>query len=333
MFKCWWQPLVAAGTRVSALILPQHASDRQMIEKEPERRRRGAGAASGVCVWDSTGFESRTRAPISNRSAVRYERLAVFFWTISLSCLLLHILFSSSWLSYSPAASVTGIPLRFQGNEVRGGHSLLAVVCNHHRLCCVFLCLPPPPLLTSPTLFREAERDPQGPRVSTALTLRSWVFTEWWCLCVCVCVTNLEKNAEEKTNKSLIWLRTSPPHTHTTTTTSLSSSHILYLLSPVCPLCQFVVGWCFTTAFTAVDQSECVFVCLNDCFVPVYIHVCMCVYRIQYFLQQSLFIDSAVTDRVIDSFLRPLTINLITSTPPPHNSRRKVKKIWNGDNK
>lgn len=53
MFKCRWQPLVAAGTGVSALILPQHGADRQMIEKEPGRRRnekrRWGESVSRVC--------------------------------------------------------------------------------------------------------------------------------------------------------------------------------------------------------------------------------------------------------------------------------------------
>ncbi|KAI4825266.1 hypothetical protein KUCAC02_020953, partial [Chaenocephalus aceratus] len=61
------------------------------------------------------------------------------------------------------------IPTRFHGNEVRGGHSLLAVVCNHRISWCVFVG-PPPPLLTLATQFRAAERDPRGPRVTTVST-------------------------------------------------------------------------------------------------------------------------------------------------------------------
>ncbi len=45
-------------------------------------------------------------------------------------------------LSYT-APSVTDIPSRFHGDQVRGGHSLLAVVCNHHeRAVCLLALLP-----------------------------------------------------------------------------------------------------------------------------------------------------------------------------------------------
>lgn len=60
---------------------------------------------------------------------------------------------------------MTDIPLCFHSDKVRGGRSLLAVVCNHHRSCCVFVGAPPapappPPLLTSLTPLCAAERDP-----------------------------------------------------------------------------------------------------------------------------------------------------------------------------
>lgn len=51
---------------MSALILPQHASDRQMIEKEPRKRRRGGGGgASHVCA--GVCFEDGTRAEVRKR--------------------------------------------------------------------------------------------------------------------------------------------------------------------------------------------------------------------------------------------------------------------------
>lgn len=58
---------------MSALILPQRASDRQMIEKEPEMRRGGGGGGGGVGVGRevlllvtgmASGAEDRTRAPV-----------------------------------------------------------------------------------------------------------------------------------------------------------------------------------------------------------------------------------------------------------------------------
>ena len=69
---------------------------------------------------------------------------------------------------------MTGIPTRFHGNEVRGGHSLLAVVCNHRISGCVFVGPPPPPppLLTLTTQFRAAERDPRGPKGPVCLDPR-----------------------------------------------------------------------------------------------------------------------------------------------------------------
>lgn len=78
MFKYWWQPLVAAGTEVSAPILLQPASDRQMIEKKTKMG--GVASSLSVCVWRE------------NKSPNEKD-----WWgySTSLSCLLLplHILF------------------------------------------------------------------------------------------------------------------------------------------------------------------------------------------------------------------------------------------------
>ena len=95
-------------------------------------------------------------------------------------------------LSYT-APSVTGIPSRFHGNEVRGGRSLLAVVCNHCGSCCVFVGPPPPPpppppLLTSATPLRAVERDPRGAKGPRLSRPRGQRCLQSVCLCVCVCV-------------------------------------------------------------------------------------------------------------------------------------------------
>lgn len=82
MFKCWWQPLVAAGTGVSALILPQDASDRQMIEKELGRRReekRQGGVGCFLCLWCCLFWRQNISFNKEKGGAVGWMRL-VFYW-------------------------------------------------------------------------------------------------------------------------------------------------------------------------------------------------------------------------------------------------------------
>lgn len=312
MFKCWWQPLVAAGTEVSALILPQHASDRQMIEKEPGRRReekRPGGAA--FCACDVVCFEDQTSASITKNEALWDGWGCYFIDHISkLFPLSSPHPFLSLWplslftdrLSYT-APSLTGIPSCFHSDKVRGGRSLLAVVCNHHRSCSVFVGpLPPPPLLTSPTLLCAAERDPWEPKgldsidpeVRGVYRVLAGVF---------VCVLQLGVIIK-KSRQIRVWLKTNckkltiffsdnhPVTSHSHTQLPLHPLccflNILYLFSPVCPHCQFVVFWCFTTALTAVDQSVCLCasvcvhtrVCMSACMPNVQLcaclHMCVC---------------------------------------------------------
>lgn len=105
-----------------------------------------------VCFCDSVCFEGRTRAPIREKEGCDTSEAGIALTTSSSVSFLFTVFFLSlshthrythplqppspfvDRLSYT-APSVTGIPSRFHSNEVRGGCSLLAVVCNHHKLC------------------------------------------------------------------------------------------------------------------------------------------------------------------------------------------------------
>lgn len=105
-----------------------------------------------VCLCDSVCFEGRTRAPIREKEGCDTSEAGIALTTSSSVSFLFTVFFSLSRthtdtpthsnppspfvdrLSYT-TPSVTGIPSRFRSNEVRGGCSLLAVVCNHHKLC------------------------------------------------------------------------------------------------------------------------------------------------------------------------------------------------------
>ena len=168
-----------------------------MIEKEPEMRRGGEVVVVVLLLVTmmascATGAPTR-RAEVTGAAGVS---LSTSLKKLSSS---LHPLFSFFFffppgdrLSYT-APSVTGIPSRFHGNEVRGGRSLLAVVCNHCGSCCVFVGPPPPPpppppLLTSATPLRAAERDPRGAKGPRLSRPRGQRCLQSVCLCVCVCV-------------------------------------------------------------------------------------------------------------------------------------------------
>lgn len=167
---CWWDWGVSSYSPTACIW---QANDR-------ERAREGKGGGGGMtrgaasCVCEVVRFQDRTTATIRKKEALRDEWGWYFIDHISklLPSSSSHPFLSvcppsspslfSDRLSYT-APSVTGIPSCFHSDEVRGGHSLLAVVCNHHGSCCVFIG-PPPPLLTLLTLLFAAERDPGEPK-------------------------------------------------------------------------------------------------------------------------------------------------------------------------